>query len=219
MTGRRLGAAFSALLAFSLGACSGPVGLYHSAEGGAIAQGRQPPPGADLPYPNLADVPPARAIVAPGAQSAIDAQVHASGPDVSPASKAALAGLALPGAPPPLPNVPGLALPSNPYTPPPPPPPLPPAPPHPNGTPVALAFPPHTAILPNQDLTTIAAIAAARGDATILAGGFGDNASLALGLARARRLADQLTALGVPPGAIRLVAMRAGSGGFLELVY
>ncbi len=54
---RRLGSAVSVVLALVLGGCSGSVDLYHSFEGGAIAQDRQPPPGADEPYPNLANVP------------------------------------------------------------------------------------------------------------------------------------------------------------------
>ena len=75
MAGRRLGAA-SWLLALFLAGCSGPVGLYHSIEGGAIAQERQAPPGADLPYPNLADVPAAPGGRAhPMAQALIAARV------------------------------------------------------------------------------------------------------------------------------------------------
>ena len=49
----------------TLGGCSSPiwssinpVNWWHSQEGGAIAQQRPPPPGADQPYPNLASVPP-----------------------------------------------------------------------------------------------------------------------------------------------------------------
>jgi hypothetical protein len=38
-------------------------------------------------------------------------------------------------------------------------------------------------------------------------------------LSRARRLSDALTANGVPPAAIQISAMEAGSGGFVQLVY
>jgi hypothetical protein len=220
MTGRFLGTAFSGLLVFVLAGCSGPVGLYHSIEGGAIAQKRQAPPGADQPYPNLANVPPAQAPASPSAAARIAQRVQRSAPGVSPASPEALAGLALPTAPPPNPNVPGLHLPAIASTPA-----IPkpvkaaPAPPPPNGVPVALAFPAGSAILPFKDATALHNFALARGPAQILVGGFGDNVSLTLALARARRLSDALTANGVPPAVIRISAMEAGSGGFVQLVY
>ncbi|GLR68176.1 hypothetical protein GCM10010909_28570 [Acidocella aquatica] len=192
-------------------------------EGGAIAQNRQPPPGADQPYPNLADVPPAPAPTPPGEQAAIANRARASTPGVSPPSPGALAGLELPAAPPPLPKIPGLRLTQSPAA-------TPlaapaPAAPPPNGPPVALAFAPGSAILPAADLAPIGAIAAERvkaiaaerGNANILAGGFGE--SFALALARAQRLGEALTAAGVPASAIKLVAQPSGSGGFVQLVY
>ncbi len=212
---RRLGSAVSVVLALVLGGCSGSVDLYHSFEGGAIAQDRQPPPGADEPYPNLANVP-AMPPAQPGNEHGlIAAQARASGPGVSPPSPGALEGLELPSAPPPPPKVPGLALPQPPAAP-------PPAAtvaaaPPPNGPPIALTFPPGSAILPAQDLGPIKNIAAIRGTAKVLAGGFGETFPLAL--ARAQRLADALAAAGVPPGAIKLVAGPSGSGGFVQLVY
>jgi hypothetical protein len=219
MTGRGLGAAFSGLLFFLLAACSGPVGLYHSLEGGAIAQHRQAPPGADQPYPNLANVPPAPAAEPTVSAEEIAARVHGTGTGVSPASAAALDGLNLPSAPPPLPNVPGLNLPATPSTAPVPPV-APPAPKPPAYVaPVSLAFVPGSALLPFRDDALLRKIAAGRGEAKIRVGGFGDGVSLNLALARARRLADALTAYGVPSGAILLVAMEAGSGGFAQLVY
>ncbi|MDD2795117.1 hypothetical protein [Acidocella sp.] len=200
--------------------------MYHSIEGGAIAQNRQPPPGADQPYPNLADVPQAPPPAAPGAQAAIAARARANTPGVTPPSPGALAGLELPAAPPPLPNIPGLEL-TRPAAPPPAAAPAPPAPP-PNGPPVALAFPPGSALLPAAALAPIRAIAAERvraiaaahakaSNAHILAGGFGS--SFALALARAQRLGEALTAAGVPASAIKLVAQPSGSGGFVQLVY
>ena len=218
MAGRRLGGACSVLLAVVLAGCSGPLGLYHRLEGGAIARHRQPPPGANLPYPNLASVPPAAP--AGASQSAIDQQVRSTAPGVSAASPGALAGLALPGAAPALPNIPGLNLPATPATPAPPPVPKAISAPVPqNSAPVAFAFPAGSAVLPQRDLAALHGLAAAQGNARLLVGGFGDSSSLRLALARAQRLADALTALGVPPASIRLVAARAGSGGFVQFVY
>jgi len=163
-------------------------------------------------------VPAAQTGITASGQQAIAQQAAGATPGVSPASAQALAGLALPGAPPPLPDVPGLNLPPTPSTPPAAPPPPAPAP-SPNSAPVAIAFPPDSAVLPADDAAAIAAIATQRNGATVLAGGFGDDTSLILALARARRVADALTAAGVPASAIRLSAMAAGSGGFVQLVY
>jgi ATP-dependent protease HslVU (ClpYQ) peptidase subunit len=82
---------------------------------------------------------------------------------------------------------------------------------------VPLAFAPGSAILPAADLAPIKTITASRGNANILAGGFGG--SFALALARAQRLGEALTAAGVPANAIKLVAQPSGSGGFVQLVY
>jgi hypothetical protein len=219
MADRRLGAASGLLLTLFLAGCSGPVGLYHRVEGGAIAQQRQPPPGYNLPYPNLADVPPAPPPETPDLQAKIAAKVANQATGVSPPSPAALAGLELPGAPPPVPEIPGL------YVPPLPPPPAPPKttppkrPTPPNPPPVLLAFARGSAVLPIQNVKPLSAVVAERGPAHVLVGGFGDGTSLTLALARARRLAAQLTADGVPPNAINLVASRDGSGGFVQLVY
>jgi outer membrane protein OmpA-like peptidoglycan-associated protein len=191
--------------------------VYHTLEGGAIAQARQPPPGINAPYPNLADVPPEPKQLAPGAEAEIAQQAHRASPGVSAPSPEALAGLALPSAPPPLPNIPGIRLPAKPSTAPPPLPAPPPAPP-PTSAPVALAFPHGSAVLPEADVTALQAVARDHGRSSILVGGFGDG-SLDLALARARRLADALTAQGVPPAIIRITAMAAGSGGFVQLVY
>jgi hypothetical protein len=205
------------LLSFGLAACAGPVALYHDTEGGAIAQPRQPPPGENAPYPNLADVPHAYDPAAPGAQAAIAAQARGAVPDVSPADPAALAGLELPTAAPPLP--PGIAIPTPPPLPDnlPKPPPAPPTRLH--GPAVVLGFAPHKALLPYADDRKLADLVAHRGDARVIAGGFGDGTSLPLAIERARRVAAALTARGVPARDIRLVASAAGSGGFVQLVY
>jgi len=149
-----------------------------------------------------------------------------------PASPEALAGLTLPGAPPPLPPVPGINWQGLPVAPEPAaaPPPAPAA--KPDGPPILLAFPPKTAILTPQAQTALNALALARGEAGIRVGGFGgqgsgaeiasaapDAAALDLAVYRARRIADALTAAGVPPAKITMVAAAAGSGGFAQLVY
>jgi outer membrane protein OmpA-like peptidoglycan-associated protein len=212
----------------SLGGCAGPVGLYHDIEGGAIAQTRQAPPGADAPYPNLASVPAAPAAVTPAQTAALAARLPIDSPQIpaTEANPAALAGLALPAGPPPVPDVPGLALPKNP-TPNvilvPPKPVVAPAKPT-QSVPVSIAFAPGSAILSPDMANAVAAIAPVRGTSNILAAGFGDGgatdaAALSLALARARAIADALTAAGVPPSAIILDAAAAGSGGFVQLVY
>ena len=95
--------------------CESPVALYHQAEGGDIAALRQPPPGADLPYPNLASVPPAPTALTPAQAAAVQQQLAeakaapelpTSAPD--PAANVALNGLMLPASAPPEPNVPGI---------------------------------------------------------------------------------------------------------------
>ncbi len=216
------------LAALGLSGCSGPIGLYHDVEGGAIAQARQPPPGADLPYPNLASVPAAPVGLTAGQTQAVGQRLApAPAPtQATTANPAALAGLTLPDAAPPSPDVPGLSLPATPApheisTPPPARPagvPVPTA-----SAPVALAFRPGSAIVSGGTATALADVAGARGNAKIIAGGFGDGSpaapSLTLALQRAQAIADALTAAGVPPGAIRLVAGASGSGGFVQLVY
>jgi outer membrane protein OmpA-like peptidoglycan-associated protein len=99
----------------------------------------------------------------------------------------------------------------------------------PDGPPILLAFRPKSALLSAQAQTALTALAQARGLAKIRVGGFGeqgpdvnaapDAAALTLALYRARRIADALTAAGVPPTQITLVASAAGSGGFAQLVY
>lgn len=191
------------------------MGLYHDIEGGAIAQNRQAPPGANLPYPNLADVPAAQAAAAQGAQAAITAQAQGGGLAPSPG---ALAGLTLPSTPPPLPNVPGLAL-SNPslgqalppvavQTPAPPLAPLPP--------PVGIAFAPGSALLARSQGLLIQTVVSKRNGHPLRVVGFG-NGSMDLALARAQRLADALTADGVPGDEIEVDALAKGSGGFVQL--
>lgn len=210
---RRYAASFGILMATFLGGCSQTISLYHEAEGGAISEQRQPPPGADLPYPNLADV--------PALPSPVPPQKSASQGSLS-ASPQALAGLSLPAAPPPLPTISGLKLASGmgesaapkplaitdakpPST-------------RPSGPLVTIGFRSGSALLPYSQHQLVEAVAAKRGDAQIRVCGFGDG-SLHLALARARRLGDALTAAGVPGDKIHIMAFAAGSGGFVQLVY
>jgi len=202
--------------------------MYHDVEGGAIAQARQPPPGADKPYPNLAAVPVAPpGITAGETQAAAARLVPAPKPTrATRANPAALAGLSLPAGIPPLPHVPGINLPSSPA-------------PHvssrlpiaatpmitPYSPPVALAFQPGSAIVNPKAEAALATVAGERGYVDILAGGFGDGDgaknphALALAVERAQAIADALTAAGAPASAIRLQASATGSGGFVQLVY
>jgi outer membrane protein OmpA-like peptidoglycan-associated protein len=217
-------------LALGLAGCAGPVGTYHNIEGGAIAQARQAPPGANLPYPNLASVPTAPR---PATEAELDAMNARLAPVPAPepnmvANPAALAGLTLPGAVPPPPNVPGVFIPATPtphvlaYK-------IPPAAPaaakQPNSAPISLAFRPGSAILDNKTNDALTTLAGTVGDATVLAGGFGqpgavaDAAALKLALERARAIADALTAAGVPASQVTLVAGANGEGGFAQLVY
>jgi outer membrane protein OmpA-like peptidoglycan-associated protein len=187
--------------------------LYHDIEGGAIAQNRQAPPGADLPYPNLADVPAPQAGAAPGSQAAIAARARGG---VSAPSPQALAGLTLPAASPPLPNVPGLDLTNPTFAPAPPQPPVaPPAAAPPPAPPVSIAFRPGSALLPYSQAAAIQGVAAQSNGTRLRVCGFGEG-SMALALDRAQRLADALTADGVPAQDIDINAVAAGSGGFVQ---
>ncbi len=139
---------------------------------------------------------------------------------VSAASPGALAGLSLPSGAPPLPDVPGLNLPAQPTpavaaTPAPQ---TAAAPPPPPAPPVVIGFTPGSAVLAPAELKKVQILAIEHGKAKVLASGFGEG-DLTLALARARRLADALTASGVPGRAIRVTAAAEGSGGFVQLVY
>jgi len=203
-------AALSFGLAFGLAGCSVPIDLYHGVEGGAISQARQPPPGADAPYPNLADVPAAPAATPPGTQALITQQAHMG---VSAPNPGALAGLTLPLAAPPPPSGVVIQAPAAPA-----PAPAAPAAPPPNPPPVAFAFAPGSALLPVADAAGLARIAKAYNGTRLRVGGFGEG-SFTLALARAQRLADALTADGIPASALQLCATAQGSGGFVQLVY
>jgi outer membrane protein OmpA-like peptidoglycan-associated protein len=220
------------MVGFALGGCAGPVATYHDLEGGAIAQARQAPPGADAPYPNLARVP--TVPVPPTEQELASvgarlAPAPAPQPQLVP-NAAALEGLTLPGGPPPAPHVPGTYVPAV-------------AAPHvityapvaaparaatkpADSAPVSLAFEPGSAILDGKTVDALETLAdTVNPDATVVVGGFGkpgagpDAGALMLGVHRARAIADVLTAAGVPAGQVVMVAGAAGDGGFVRLTY
>jgi hypothetical protein len=105
------------------------------------------------------------------------------------------------------------------------PPPAPPPPAPVDGAPISLGFRPGSAILEFGNEQALQTLADSRGDATVLAGGFGkpgavaDAAALQLALERARAIADALTADGVPAEDVEIVAGADGNGGFAQLVY
>lgn len=75
----RLRKAVAALSALLLSGCASapaainPVDWYHDLEGGPIAAKRAPPPGANAPYPNLANVPPRPHVVSAAERDRITA--------------------------------------------------------------------------------------------------------------------------------------------------
>jgi outer membrane protein OmpA-like peptidoglycan-associated protein len=81
-------------------------------------------------------------------------------------------------------------------------------------------------VLPTSALASLKALTQQRGDATISVTGYGDasssdaaaqSAALPLALARARAIAANLLASGVPGNAIRINAEAAGNGGVARL--
>jgi outer membrane protein OmpA-like peptidoglycan-associated protein len=221
------------MMGFALGGCAGPVATYHDIEGGAIAQARQAPPGADVPYPNLASVP---TVPTPPTEQELArvgarlAPTPAPQPQLVP-NAAALAGLTLPGGPPPAPQVPGTYVPAVAaphvitYAPAPVPAPTVSRRPA-DGAPVSLAFAPGSAILDGKTVDALNTLAdTVDPDAKVVVGGFGapaagpDAAALTLGVYRARAIADALTAAGVPAGQLVMVAGANGEGGFVRLTY
>ena len=141
----------------------------------------------------------------------------------APLAAADSAGLpAMPVAPPPAPKLPGVAATTAPT----PAPATPPAPPPPAaayaGGPVTVAFAPGSAVLPTSALVALKGLSQKRGDSPVAVTGYGEAASsvaaaqqaaLPLALARARAIAANLLAAGVPATAIRVGAEAMGTGG------
>jgi hypothetical protein len=238
LVGQSVALLFMLSAALGMTGCASPVSLYHDAEGGDIAHLKTPIPGSESPYPNLASVPAAPAALTTTEKQAVQQQMQTAGtapaePGGTPltAAPGALGGLTLPASAPPEPDVPGIDWQGLPEAPAPAETAAAPAPVavKPDGPPILLAFQPQSALLNAEGKTALSALAKARGSAKIRVGGFGeqnaatdpvpDEAALTLALYRARRIADALTAAGVPPHKITLVASAAGSGGFAQLVY
>lgn len=132
----------------------------------------------------------------------------------------------VPATPPPPPNLPGVKQVTAPTPPPEMPPPAPAAPAAPSGA-TPIAFAQGSSSLPSTTLPTLRAIAARRGHGSIAVTGFGEASSNAsasqvsaipLAFARARAIAAQLEAAGVPTTAIRLDAEAVGSGAAVRVL-
>ena len=90
-----------------------------------------------------------------------------------------------------------------------------------------IGFPPGSATLPIDSLAALKLLARQRGDATISVTGYGEaagsdaktqSAALPLAMARARAVATNLLAAGVPGAAIRINAEAQGNGAAARVV-
>lgn len=133
---------------------------------------------------------------------------------------------AVPPEPPPPPSLAGVRLPAGPPTPAPVAPAPAPAPARAEEA-VPIPFAAGSATLPQEALKPLRALVQRRGDAGIAVTGFGgaitsetaaQAAALPLGLARARAVAADLAALGVPAARIRIAAEPAGNGASARIV-
>ncbi len=132
----------------------------------------------------------------------------------------------VPAAPPSPPNLPGVKQVTAPTPPPEMPQPAPAAPSAPAGA-TPIAFAQGSSSLPSTTLATLRAVAARRGNGSIAVTGFGEASSdtpssqvsaIPLAFARARAIAAQLEAAGVPATAIRLDAEAVGNGAAIRLL-
>jgi outer membrane protein OmpA-like peptidoglycan-associated protein len=200
-----------------------------------------PPPPAVAPPPKKAPVAPVSATPLP-APAAPPSPPQAPAEPAPPAAAAALEPAAaapvladapvpdIPAAPPPPPQLSGVATPpavtaptASPVAPPAP----PAAPPVVDGKPIPIPFAAGSAVLQADALVPIKLLAKRRGPASIAVTGFGEatssdtaaqSAALPLALDRARAVASQLMADGVPNTAIRIAAEPQGSGAAARLV-
>ncbi|MGC8522874.1 MAG: hypothetical protein ACP5M5_01160 [Acidibrevibacterium sp.] len=137
----------------------------------------------------------------------------------------------MPETPPPPPQVPGAAIPPTKPAPPPTKPPAPPAGKPPlsaaEAKPLTIGFPIGSAVVPPAEIESIKALAARRGNRSIVVVGYGDasnatpqtqTAAVTLALARARAVIATLTAAGVPMDAISMDAEANGHGALARLV-
>ncbi len=191
--------------------------------------GAQPPPDANAASATLEAVtaPPSAA----GSAKRGAKQVTAGPASLPPSSPVSLGPMpAIPAAPPPPPRLAGVAIPvAKPR-------PFPVAPPEPakrekltaaGGAPVAVGFPPNSAVLSTDDVAALKTLAARRGRHGVEVIGFGDATDATpqvqaegvdLALARARAMVAALTTEGVPAAAIRMSAQAGGRGGAARLI-
>ena len=182
--------------------------------------------------PNTPSTPPRKAPTSPVQSASLEAPKRGS-VDVPPGEgqpATALASLpTIPDAPPPPPNFSGMAATTSPTPAPATPPPQPaPAPiPAAPGAPVLVAFPPGSATLPVESLGALKVLSRQRGASTVAVTGYGDTigteanaqaSALPLALARARAIAANLLASGVPSSSIRVNAEAQGHGGAARLL-
>ena len=191
---------------------------------GPSPDGRPPPPPAPAPAPPpAAPAPPRAAPVKPVASAPLPPVAPPAGP---PADPSALPDM--PATPPGPPSLAGSNVPR--VTAPTPPPATPPAPPPPASAPAGatpIAFARGSAILPPDALAPLRALAKRRGTGSIGVTGYGEAAgpdtaaqaaAVPLGFARARAIAAQLEAAGVPATAIRLDAEAIGNGAAVRML-
>jgi len=181
---------------------------------GPSPSGAPPAPiAAPAATPAATPAPPKAAPVKPVASAPLPPATPAADPSALPD---------MPGTPPAPPRIAGANVPR--VTAPTPPPPTPPAPLPPPSAPAGatpIAFAPGSATLPPAAIGPLRALAKQRGAGSIGVTGYGEAASpdtaaqaaaVPLGFARARAIAAQLEAAGVPATAIRLDAEAAGNG-------
>ena len=179
-----------------------------------------PPPPKKAPVGAVSEAP----LAAPPAPAA--APGSAAPASATPAAAAA-AMPAIPAAPPAPPQLPGAAPAVVAPTVPPVAPPAPPPAAKPSGPMVPIPFAAGSAVLPADALPAIKQLAERRGTSSIAITGYGgalasdptaQSAALPLALDRARAVAAQLMANGVPSSAIRIAAEPQGSGAAARLV-
>lgn len=217
-------------------AAPAPLPADAGASGATLPAAAAPPPPKvgplGPPQPPLAAVPatpPRRAPTQPVQAAALPAPTQDPTPGVARPAAPIATLPPIPDAPPPPPRLTGapaaVAPTPSPATPAPPPPPPPPAPTP--GAPVLVAFPPGSATLPVESLGALKFLARQRGAQPVAVTGYGDaatsspaaqSAALPLAIARARAIASNLLAAGVPASAIRINAEAQGAGGAARLV-
>jgi outer membrane protein OmpA-like peptidoglycan-associated protein len=192
-----------------------------------VAKVEQAPLASPIPDPPAAPPAPAAVSTTPG-DTRLSGTARIDAPQAAATPAAPLSSLppvpSAPPAPAALPGLPAGTLPTPPPSTPPPPPPPPKA--APAGSPVLVAFPPGSSTLPVESLVGLKLLARSRGDASVVIVGYGDtnaadaaaqSAAMPLALARARAIAANLLAAGVPAASLRITAEAQGQGGAARL--